>query len=159
MSDLLAANKAVAYAYVSAFDRNDLDAIEKLLADDFLWHTAVVGDGETTPRPFQSPTLCGLENTMYGAILKGKAETLSVFKRLFDAGAANPAHYFHLRAISLTAEDDRVAVEALGDGRNPMNERRYRNIYFILMRIRDGQVARYKEYQDTLHIYDVWQAE
>jgi len=41
----------------------------------------------------------------------------------------------------------------------PDRNRLYRNIYFVLLRVRDGKIVLYKEYQDTLHIYDVFVAQ
>lgn len=49
---------------------------------------------------------------------------------------------------TMTAEDDRVAVEAEFTGTLP-NGRIYRNVYHYLMWFRDGQVLRVKEYLDT----------
>ena len=50
----------------------------------------------------------------------------------------------------MTAEDDRVAVEAtsfatMEDGRV------YANSYHFLVTIRDGKVATVREYMDTIH--------
>lgn len=49
---------------------------------------------------------------------------------------------------TLTAEDDRVAVESEFTGTLP-DGRVYRNVYHYLMWFRDGQVLRVKEYLDT----------
>jgi ketosteroid isomerase-like protein len=155
----MTAHKALAQAFFDAFDAADLDAIDALLAEDFVWHTATIADDETEPRPFQSRTLRSEEVAVLAKPLKDKVETLAVFEHLFAAGAQDAADHFHLRVVSMTAEDDRVAVEALGDARNPSNGRHYRNLYFILLQVRDGKIVRYKEYQDTLHIYDVWHAD
>lgn len=149
----LEANKEVARTYLNAFNAADLDTLEPLLADDFVWHTAVIGDNESQPRPYQSTQLAALMDLYAGPLRKDKSATCALFKDLFD-----PARgwQFRLRLVSLTAEDNRVAMEAEGDAINPANGRRYRNLYFVLMHIRDGKIALYKEYQDTLHIYDVF---
>ncbi len=60
---------------------------------------------------------------------------------IFTGGVKSTIH-------TITAEDDRVAVEStfvgtFGDGRV------YRNVYHYLMWFRDGQVLRVKEYLDT----------
>ncbi|WP_100521025.1 nuclear transport factor 2 family protein [Mycobacteroides abscessus] len=153
--DRAAANTTVARAFIAAFDAGDADTLESLLAEDFVWHTAVINDEETQPRPYQSRCLAGLEDVVFGPLRKNKAETSELFRLLFNP---DNGFQFRLRPVTITAQDDRVAIEAEGDATNPANGRRYRNLYFILMRIREGKVVLYKEYQDTLHIYDVFVA-
>jgi ketosteroid isomerase-like protein len=153
----LEANKDVARQFVTAWNTRDLATIDALLADDFVWHVAVAGENETELRPFQSNTLRGQRLPILG-LRTGKREALDFFKVLFDAGA-DERHHFRLRMVSVMAEGDRVAFEAEGDLINPANGRHYQNIYFILLRIRDGKIVLYKEYQDTLHIYDVVMAD
>ena len=70
--------------------------------------------------------------------------------------AADDAHRFTYRIVRMTAEGDRVAVEMEVDARSPLNERHYCNVYNNLMRVRDGQIFHYTEYQDTLHVFDVF---
>jgi ketosteroid isomerase-like protein len=48
----------------------------------------------------------------------------------------------------ITAEDDRVAVEAETKGVLP-DGRVYTNVYHYLMKFRDGKIIRVKEYLDT----------
>jgi ketosteroid isomerase-like protein len=153
----LDANKELARRFVTAFDARDLDAIHALLADDFVWHVAVAGDDETEHRPFQSNELRA-RTVPLPPVKQGKRETLAYFQRLFDAGA-DGTHHFHLRLLSVMAEGDRVVFEAEGDLQSPINDRRYRNLYCIVLHVRDGKIVLYKEYQDTLHIYDVFVAE
>jgi ketosteroid isomerase-like protein len=151
------ANKDIARRFVAAWNDRDLAAIDALLADDFVWHVAVAGENETELRPFQSNALRGQRLPILG-LRTGKQETLAFFKVLFENGA-DERHRFRLRLVSVMAEGDRVAFEAEGDLLNPANGRHYQNIYFILLRISDGKIVLYKEYQDTLHIYDVVMAD
>lgn len=51
---------------------------------------------------------------------------------------------------AVTAEDDRVAVEAESVG-TLVNGRRYHNRYHFLFVLRDGRIRLVKEYLDTLH--------
>jgi ketosteroid isomerase-like protein len=153
----LEANKELARRFVTAFDARDLDTIDEMLADDFVWHVAVAGDEETDHRPFQSNELRNRPVPL-PPVRQDKQQTLEYFKALFDTGA-DGQHHFRLRLVSVMAEEDRVAFEAEGDLPSPINDRRYRNLYFILLRVRDGKIVLYKEYQDTLHIYDVFVAE
>jgi ketosteroid isomerase-like protein len=153
-TDTLEANKQVALAYVDAFNEGDLDAIGSLLADDFVWRTAITGEGEAEVRPFQSKEFVGRPSPFVP--VRQRQDTLEMLAPLF---ASDDSNRFRLRVVSVTAEDDRVAVEMEGDARNPLNGRSYGNIYFILMRVRDGKLHHYTEYQDTLHVFDVWVAD
>lgn len=58
-----------------------------------------------------------------------------------------------LSVTGITAEADRVAVEAecVGQWRNGTL---YRNSYHFLFEVRDGRIARVREYMDTLHLFD-----
>jgi len=49
---------------------------------------------------------------------------------------------------AITAEDDRVAIEATTEGTLP-DGRLYTNVYHYLMTFRDGLIWRVKEYLDT----------
>jgi ketosteroid isomerase-like protein len=156
-TDALEANKDLARRFVAAFDERDLAAIDDLLTDDFVWHVAVAGDDETEHRPFQSSEL-QRKPVPLPPVQQDKAETLAYFAQLFAAGN-DERHHFHLRLVSVMAEGDRVMFEAEGDLQSPINDRHYRNLYCILLRVRDGRISLYKEYQDTLHIYDVFVAD
>ena len=54
----------------------------------------------------------------------------------------------------ITAEGDRVAVEAESDGMHASG-RRYNNHYHFLLEFRDGQLLRLKEYLDTEMVTDI----
>ena len=54
----------------------------------------------------------------------------------------------------MTAEDDRVALEAESHGVHKSGKQ-YNNHYHFLFRIRDGKIAEIKEYADTAHARDV----
>jgi ketosteroid isomerase-like protein len=153
----LEANKAVARRFIEIFNARDYQAMSDLLAEDFLWHVAVIGEGETEFRPRQSKYLREHPVTLPGPLLN-KEESLQWFKGMFDRGA-DPQHYFTMRLVSLTAEDDRVAMEAEGNMGTPGVRPHYHNVYYLLLRVRDGQLTLYKEYQDTLHIFDVFFAD
>jgi ketosteroid isomerase-like protein len=55
---------------------------------------------------------------------------------------------------SMTAEGDRVAIEAESLGEHASGKT-YNNHYHFLMRLRDGKIVRFKEYMDTEHGTDV----
>ena len=90
-----------------------------------------------------------------------RRQNLTLDNEIHDDGlsawtGANADHgHMQVTILSMTAEEDRVAVEASSTGiANPANGKRYGNFYHLLIRVKDGQVALYKEYQDTLHVYD-----
>ncbi|QLL44181.1 nuclear transport factor 2 family protein [Sulfitobacter pontiacus] len=56
---------------------------------------------------------------------------------------------------ALTAEGERVAVEAVSLGKH-VSGKIYNNHFHILMVIRDGKVQEWKEYMDTMHANDVF---
>ncbi len=58
------------------------------------------------------------------------------------------------RIKAMTAEGDRVAIEAESYGRH-RSGKIYNNHYHFLMVIRDGRVAEFKEYLDTMHANEV----
>jgi uncharacterized protein len=55
----------------------------------------------------------------------------------------------------MTAEDDRVAVEAESDG-DLVNGKHYHNIYHFLIVIRGGKIREVKEYNDTKYAADTF---
>jgi ketosteroid isomerase-like protein len=54
----------------------------------------------------------------------------------------------------MTAEDDRVAVEAVSEGLHATGQT-YSNEYHFLFRFRDGKVVEFKEYMDTERVTDI----
>ena len=54
----------------------------------------------------------------------------------------------------LTAEGDRVAVEAESYGKHA-NGKVYQNQYHFLIEVRDGKIQAVREYLDTMHANDV----
>jgi len=55
----------------------------------------------------------------------------------------------------ITAEEDRVAVEAEGDG-DLVNGKHYHNTYHFLVVVRGGKVCEVKEYNDTKYAADTF---
>jgi hypothetical protein len=151
MSDL-AQNRAIADAFVAAWNGRDIAALDRLFHPEFRWHIAVTDHGEETMRPLQSKLLAGM-NLNWPKAIFDKAETLAIFSRMFAAIAQ-----FSIAPKSFTSQDDRIAVELVGDALNEANGRRYANLYCYLFQVRDGQIVLFREYQDTLLLFDVWVA-
>jgi ketosteroid isomerase-like protein len=118
-------NKQIAQEFFAALSRADRAAIAKLYSDDAtLWTAGTL--------PFS------------GTFTKAQAlEGMGAILGLFPDG-------LQFTITGMTAEDERVAVEAESRGRH-INGKVYHNQYHFLMIIRDGKVAAFKEYMDTMH--------
>jgi len=55
----------------------------------------------------------------------------------------------------MTAEDDRVSLEAHCTGQRT-NGTVYDNNYHFLFTVKDGKIVKVREHQDTRHVADVW---
>jgi ketosteroid isomerase-like protein len=62
-----------------------------------------------------------------------------------------------LKVGTITAEDDRVLFEAESD-MQVVGGKHYNNVYVMAVRIRDGKVLELKEFSDTLHVYQTFDA-
>jgi ketosteroid isomerase-like protein len=122
-------NKQVARDFVAALGRADADAIADSFAEDGTsWTLGTL--------PFsgvhRADEIRQLAKDILHAFPKGLRFTIR----------------------SLTAEDDRVSIEAESDGIHASGKR-YRNTYHFLMRVRDGKIVEWREYLDTMHAKDV----
>jgi len=126
------ANKEVVNRFFARITAQDIDGTLVLLADSFeFW---VAGD----PQRF---ALGGSKNrTQY-------AELLRAFFPTFPNG-------FTFARKGMTAEGDRVAVEAEWIGETNRGKR-YHNRYHILFDVRDNKIQSMREYHDTLHAQEV----
>lgn len=126
---LAARNKALARAFVDAISRADVDAIVAAYAPDGTCWTA--GTMPISGR-------FGVDQV--AAASRG---VLTVFPEGLR---------FTIQA--LTAEGDRVAIEAESYGKHASGKV-YNNQYHFLMRVRDGKIVEWREYMDTMHANDV----
>ena len=122
-------NKSIARAFFDALSRGDQKAVLDLYAEDArLWTAGTL--------PFSGTrTLAEIGPLMQG-ILSAFPEGLK----------------FSIKGM--TAEGDRVAIEAESFGRH-VSGRTYSNQYHFLMVIRDGKLRELKEYFDTVHADEV----
>ena len=116
-------NKALARAFFDALSRSDIQATLDAYAEDgrvqTMGNTLISG-------VMTKPQISAGAGAVLGAFPEGITFTI---------------HY-------LTAEEDRVAVEAESYGRHASG-RIYSNQYHFLMRFRDGKLVELKEYMDT----------
>ncbi|OCC25121.1 hypothetical protein MB02_00005 [Croceicoccus estronivorus] len=95
----------------------------------------------------------GTLTTMGSTLISGtfdKAAISAAAGRIFEAFPNGIRFTVH----AITAQDDRVAVEASSQGMH-VSGREYRNQYHFLARLRDGKIVSWKEYCDTEAITDV----
>ena len=142
----------IAAEFVAAWNDADADRLDRLFHPDFRWHIAVTDHGDPNMRPLQSELLDG-KNLPWQQSIYDKAETLEVFRGIYAT-----TDQFQLELKSVIADGDRAAVEVVGDAINPRNGRRYQNLYCYVFERRDDQLVLFREYQDTLHLFDVWVA-
>jgi ketosteroid isomerase-like protein len=129
MSNQLEENKRITRELFAALERADSVAVGKLYADDFtLWSPGTL--------PFS------------GTHTKAEAlRAMDMILSLFPEG-------LRFTITDMTAEGDRVAVEAESVGRH-VSGKPYHNQYHFLLIIRDGQIRALKEYMDTQHANEV----
>jgi ketosteroid isomerase-like protein len=122
-------NKQLAREFVAAISRGDVKAIEAAFADDgTCWTTG------TMP--------------ISGRFTKAQvSDAASHVLDMFPDG-------LEISIRRMTAEDDRVAIEAESQGRH-VSGADYHNVYHFLMRARDGQIVEWNEYMDTMHANEV----
>jgi ketosteroid isomerase-like protein len=122
-------NKQLARDFVEAISRADVDAIVAAYAPDGVCWTA--------------GTLPISGTFTVDQIAAASRGVLTVFPEGLR---------FTIHAI--TAEGDRVAIEAESYGRH-VSGKLYNNKYHFLLRARDGKIVEWREYMDTLHANDV----
>ncbi|MCB1747610.1 MAG: nuclear transport factor 2 family protein [Gammaproteobacteria bacterium] len=122
----IAENKALVTRFWEAFSAGRIDEVLDMLADDATWW---VGGSTALSGTYTKPAFAELLGQVTGMMPEGVRVT----------------------PTQLTAEDDRVSVEAESYG--PVNNGRvYQNVYHFMMVIRDGKIAAVREYLDTEHV-------
>lgn len=121
------ANKALIEGFLQDFSRGDVDAVLNAMADEATWWTA--------------------------GRIKGMSGTAS--KEIFGKGLPNllgscKDGRLTITPTSMTAEGDRVAVEAESSAETTSG-REYRNQYHFLFELSGGKITSVKEYMDTEH--------
>jgi len=80
----------------------------------------------------------------------GKSQIREASGRIFEAFPQG----IRFTILAMTAEGDRVAVEAESSGQHASGKL-YTNQYHFLFEFRDGKVVRLKEYMDTERVTDI----
>ncbi len=129
MKDETARNIAAVRAFFDAMNNGDVAGIVDTYAED------------------------GTLTTMGRTLISGtfdKPRVTMAAGRIFEAFPQGITFTIH----TITAQDDRVAVEASSCGMH-VSGREYRNQYHFLARLRDGKLVEWKEYADTEAITDI----
>jgi ketosteroid isomerase-like protein len=122
-------NKQLAQTFFDFLNRGDVPAMLDAYADD------------------------GFCQTMGNTLISG------VFSKAQIAAAAGGIFQVFPQGIrftikAMTAEGERVAVEAESEGLH-VSGKLYSNQYHFLMRFRDGKLVEFKEYMDTERVTDI----
>jgi len=126
------ANKQLVSRFFATFSRGDVPALLDAMTDGACWQVMGRLDGMSGR----------YDKAAFGPLVAGAAA-------LYKSGA------LEIRPVAMTAEADRVAVEAEGfaeltDGRI------YQPQYHFLITVRGGKVAEVREYMDTLHAKEIF---
>ena len=122
-------NKKVAQRFLDALSRGDWQFVEDAYADDvIIWTPGSMPFSGTHTKA----GVAGVKAWLTGVFPDGLKFTVK----------------------AMTAEGDRVAVEAESYGKH-VNGKIYQNQYHFLMVIRDGKICELKEYMDTMHANEV----
>ena len=123
------ANKAIVESYFNAQRKGNLMEGLAVLAEDSTW--SVPGNWE-----------------MSGTFTKPQMAKMMESLNMFEGGL----NFDHL---SVTAEEDRVAVQTVVSGKLK-DGREYRNNIFFLFRVKNGKVQEVTEVVDSLYSRQFW---
>ena len=125
----IAENKELARRFIDAISRGDIEAIQNSFAKDgTVWTIGTLPISGTFTAE---------------QVTEASRRVLDLFPEGLE-----------IKIKGMTAEDDRVAIEAESHGRHKSG-RTYANVYHFLMRARDGKIVEWREYLDTMHAADV----
>lgn len=128
MSDI-EQNKTIVRDFIEVIGRGDVEAIRNAYTED------------------------GYCQTMGNTLISGKFSRDQVAMaagRIFEAFPAG----VQFEIVNMTAEEDRVAVEAISHG-DHVSGAHYSNHYHFFFRLRDGRIAELREFMDTELVTDI----
>lgn len=127
-----ARNKEITQTFLDIFSTGNVNAILNCLHDNATWWISGKIDGISGT----------YSKTEIGELLSG---VTSAYKQ-----GALP-----VRVLGMTAEEDRVAIEAESYA-ELHNGKIFNNQYHFLLKVADEKVIQVREYSDTLHIYETF---
>lgn len=123
-------NKALVRQFWTAFSESRFDDALGLLSEDATWWVAGTTDISGT-------------------------YTINEFSKLVNGVAETTENGIQVSPTLLTAEGDRVSMEATSYGLM-RDGKEYKNIYHFMHEIRDGHITAVREYMDTEHVTEIF---
>src|SRR5580704_11326464 len=139
-SQTVAANKEVARRFLLALPTKDAVAMRSVLAPEA--HLTLMIAGVYSPQLHAFP-----QGTQWDR--DGMIAMEMDFQQRLDGP-------FTLRILSLIAEGDSVAAEAIGKGARAATGHSYIQHYSYHFQISRGRIVDIRLYQDTFHLWQVW---
>lgn len=126
-------NKRLVQTYLDLFGRSDIDGLLAMMPEDATW------------------TIVGKAHLFALAGSHSKAEMEGLWRDLY----ARLEGGLQMSVTGMIAEDDKVAAEVISEAKTH-DGKIYSNAYHLLVTLRDGKVARIKEYTDLMHAAEVF---
>jgi hypothetical protein len=124
-------NKEIVRHYFAAVDRGEMDTIVALLDDHVVfWVPPSLPDGVE---------------------FRGKEMVLKLFRE--SVSLYEPTAGLHVEIKSITADEDRVAVELVIRSKSAADGSDYENWYHFLFRLHAGRIVEIREHLDSLYAY------
>jgi len=135
-----ATNKEIARRFLLAIPAKDTQTLRSVLAPEACLSLMIAGVYSPQLRAFPRGT-------------QWDRDGLIKMEMDFQSQLAGP---FALEVVSLIAEGDSVAAEAIGKGTRAATGQSYLQHYSYHFQIRDGRIVDIRLYQDTFHLWQVW---
>ena len=148
--NLIEARRSLALKFGEAWNTRNMRLFDEIFHPDLIWHVAVTRYDQVQPDAFQSPLL-SKHKTIWDKTIYNKQEMMVIFEMTLSG-----FEHFSIDITSVTVEEDRVVAESLGTAINPANGRTYNNVYCYVMKIKDEKIVLFREYQNTLLVFDVF---
>lgn len=123
-------NKSLVTKFWENFSASQFDDALAMLTDDATW-------------------------TVMGTTALSGTYSKTEFTKLLGEVGGNAPKGIQVTPSQLTAEDDRVSMEAESYG-EISNGKTYKNIYHFMIVCRDGKIAKVREYLDTEHVTEIF---
>jgi ketosteroid isomerase-like protein len=144
------AKRALAVKFGDAWNTRNMGLFDEIFHPELKWHVAVTPYDQSEPPVFQSSLLRD-RKMIWTKTIMSKQEMMAAFEMTLGGFKE-----FSIEITSITVEGDTVVAESLGRAVNPQNGRVYNNIYCYVMKIKDGKIILFREYQNTLLVFDVF---
>lgn len=126
-------NKRIVREFMSLFERSAFVEMLDMMAEEATW------------------TIVGKPHLFASAGVKTKGQMASIWEDLYETLDGG----LQMKVIGMVAEDDRIAAEVRSHA-TTKSGKIYDNDYHFLIAVRDGKIARIKEYTDLMHASEVF---